>query len=274
MTILQSIILGIIQGITEFLPISSSAHLVIFPHIMGWDYPAKDAFIFDVLVQMGTIIAVIAYFRKDLITIVGAVIQSFSRRKLWMDRDSILGWYILLSTIPAVVFGLILGDTVEKAFDSPTATANFLLITAFLLVLAERLGKRSRNSDAINWKDAIIIGFFQIITLFPGISRSGATIAGGMLRNLDRNSAARFSFLMSVPIMIAAGILSTIDLLKIPDFTTQIPTLIIGFVTSAIIGYLSIRWLLSYLTKHSLYLFAGYCILLSGIVWSFSLIGQ
>lgn len=272
MTILQSIILGIIQGITEFLPISSSAHLVIFPYIFGWDYPAQDAFIFDVLVQLGTIIAVIAYFRKDLLSIVLAILRSISQKKFRADQDSLLGWYILLSTIPAVIFGVFLGDSVEAAFNSPRATATFLLFTAFLLFLAEKVGKRIKRINSMNWLDAIFIGIFQAFALFPGISRSGSTITGGMVRNLDRSSAARFSFLMSIPIMIAAGMLSIIDLVQIPDFSNQIPTLIAGFVTSSIIGYLSIRWLLSYLTNHSLYLFAGYCILLSAFVWIVSLI--
>jgi undecaprenyl-diphosphatase len=273
MTILQSIILGIVQGVTEFLPISSSAHLVIIPYIFGWEYPPQDAFIFDVLVQMGTIIAVIAYFRKDLFTIVYAVMQSITRRKLWADQDSLLGWYILLSMLPAVFFGIILGDIVELAFGSPTTTATFLLITAILLIIAEKAGKRTRNLNSINWIDAIFTGIFQALALFPGISRSGSTITGGMLRNLDRRSAARFSFMMSVPIMLAAGTLSFIDLIQIPDFSNQIPTLLAGFFTSAVVGYLAIRWLISYLTNHSLYLFAGYCILLSAIVWSISLIG-
>jgi undecaprenyl-diphosphatase len=273
MTILQSIILGIVQGITEFLPISSSAHLVILPFIFNWDHPPQDAFIFDVLVQMGTLIAVIVYFREDLFNIVSALLHSLSQRKLPPGQDSLLGWYILLSTIPAVIFGLILGDTVERAFGSPRATATFLLITATLLIIAEKTGKRELHMSSINWKDAIIIGLFQALALFPGVSRSGATIAGGMIRNIDRSSAARFSFLMSVPVMIAAGTLSVVDLVRIPNFVNQIPTLLAGLVTSAVIGYLSIRWMLSYLTNHSLYLFAGYCILISIIVWSISLIG-
>lgn len=273
MTILQSIILGIVQGITEFLPISSSAHLVILPYILGWEFPAREAFIFDVLVQMGTMIAVIVFFYKDLYNIFTSLLQSIVRRKLWTDKDSLLGWYIILSTLPAVIFGLILGDTVETAFNSPTTTATFLLATALLLFLAEKIGKRVRYLDSTSWIDAILIGIFQLFALFPGISRSGATISGGMLRNFNRQSAARFSFLMSVPIMIAAGVLSMIDLIRIPDFSAQIPTLVVGFITSALVGFLSIRWLLSYLTNHSLYLFAGYCIFLSVTVWGISLIG-
>jgi undecaprenyl-diphosphatase len=272
MTILQSIILGIIQGLTEFLPVSSSAHLVIFPYIFNWEYPAQDAFIFDVLVQMGTLIAVIVYFWKDLYKIIFSVLQSISHRNLLFDQDSILGWMIFLSTIPAVIFGLILADVVERAFDSPRMTATFLLVTATFLILAERIGKRSRNMNSINWVDSLIIGLFQALALFPGISRSGSTITGGMLRNLDRQSSARFSFLMSVPVMIAAGTLAVVDLFQMSNSFEQIPILVVGLITSAIVGYLAIRWLLSYLTSHTLYVFAGYCIVLSAVVWIISLI--
>lgn len=267
MTLIQSIILGIVQGITEFLPISSSAHLVIVPYILGWEFSSQDEFIFDVLVQMGTLIAVITYFRQDLFMIATAIWQSINNRSLFSNRNGLLGWYLLLSTIPAIFFGLILGSYVEKAFDSPTATATFLLLTAGLLILGEIAGKRVRGLKEIKWLDAVVIGLFQAFALFPGISRSGSTIAGGMLRNLDRESAARFSFLMSIPVMLAAGILSVIDLIQLPGFVSQIPMLISGTITSALVGYISIRWLLSYLNKNSLFIFAGYCLLLSAVVW-------
>jgi undecaprenyl-diphosphatase len=223
---------------------------------------------------MGTLAAVIAYFRQDLIVIVAGMWQSLKNERLFSNQDGLLGWYLLLSTIPAVFFGLIFGSIVEKAFDSPTATATFLLLTAGLLILGEMAGKREMKLKAINWLDAVIIGIFQALALFPGVSRSGSTIAGGMLRNLDRHSAARFSFLMSIPVMIAAGILSIIDLVQLPGFVRQVPTLISGTITSTIVGYISIRWLLSYLNRHSLFIFAGYCTLLSAIVWIIALVGR
>lgn len=273
MTIFQAIILGIVQGITEFLPISSSAHLVIVPYILGWDLPSQDAFIFDVLVQMGTLIAVITYFRHDLYGIASSMLRSFTERRFFQGSDTLLGWYLLLSTLPAILFGLILGSAVEKAFSSPTATATFLLFTAGLLITSELVGKRNREIKVLNWFDALIIGVFQAMALFPGVSRSGSTITGGMLRNLGRSSAARFSFLMSVPVMVAAGTLAVYNLLQVSDFLNQFPTLVSGLFTSAIVGYLAIRWLLTYLTKHSLFIFAVYCIFLSIIVWIISITG-
>jgi len=272
MTLLQSIILGIIQGLTEFLPISSSAHLVLTPYLMGWQIPAQAAFIFDVLVQLGTLLAVILYFRKDLYRILVAVIDGLIHRYPFSEPMSRLGWMLILATIPAVVVGLLFKDPVERAFDSPVAVALLLLVTAAFLVVAEVVGKRNRQFETISWKDALIIGLIQAISLLPGISRSGSTISGGMIRDLERPAAARFSFLMSVPVMLGAGVLAIIDLIQLADFSVQLPTLIAGFITSAIVGYLSIRWLLAYLVKRRLYLFAIYCVALSAIVLLFSLI--
>jgi undecaprenyl-diphosphatase len=270
MTILQSIILGIIQGLTEFLPISSSAHLVITPYIFGWNIPAQAGFVFDVLVQLGTLLAVILFFRKDLYQIILGVINGLIKKQPFVEPNSRLGWMLVLASIPAVIAGLLFKDPVERALGSPVTAALLLLGTAVLLVIAEWLGKRNRQFESVSWLDALIMGLFQAISLLPGISRSGSTITGGMLRNLDRPAAARFSFLMSVPVMIGAGALATIDLIKSPDFTGQIPTLVIGFVTAAIVGYLSIRWLLAYLVKRPLYLFAIYCVVVSVTVLLFS----
>jgi undecaprenyl-diphosphatase len=266
MTVLQSIILGIIQGLTEFLPISSSAHLVIAPYLLGWQFPNQVGFIFDVLVQLGTLLAVIIYFRKDLYRIILAVIEGLIHRQPFADPMSRLGWILILATIPAVIAGVLFKGLVERAFGSPVAAALFLLVTAALLVIAERVGKRDRQFDSITWMDGLIAGLLQAVSLLPGISRSGATITGGMLRNLDRPSAARFSFLISVPVMVGAGALAMVDLFKSPNFTGQIPTVLAGFIASAIVGYFAIRWLLSYLTRRPLYLFAIYCVAVSFLV--------
>ncbi len=263
MTLLQSILLGIIQGITEFLPISSSAHLVITPYLLGWNIPAQDGFIFDVLVQLGTLLAVIIYFRKDLWKIIVAVINGLIHRTPFTDPMSRLGWLLVLATIPAVIAGVLFKDLVKQAFGSPPAAAIFLLGTGLFLVIAEWVGKRTRQLDSVTWLDALIIGLFQAISLLPGISRSGSTISGGMIRNLDRPAAARFSFLMSVPVMIGAGALEVIDLFKSPNLSTQLPSVMAGVVIAAIVGYLSIRWLLSFLVKRPLYLFAIYCAVVS-----------
>lgn len=259
MTILQSIILGIVQGLTEFIPISSSGHLVLIPHLLGWEISPEAGFVFNVLVQVATLIAVFAYFWTDIILITRITIQDIIDKQPTAHTESRLAWLLLAATIPASTIGLIFNGTFEKAFGSPISTSFFLLVTAVLLVAAERLGKRSCTITELTWVDAIWIGISQILALFPGISRSGATITVGMTRNLDRPGAARFSFLMSIPIMVAAGIFASAELTQIPDFSDLLPAFASGFIAAAVTGYLSIRWLLKFLSGHSLYVFAIYC---------------
>jgi undecaprenyl-diphosphatase len=265
MTIFQAIVLGIVQGLTEFLPISSSAHLVLVPDLLGWEFPAEAAFVFNVLVQVATLFAVIVYFWVDVVDILKSVFTGLLQGKPFADSKARLGWMIFLATIPAAVIGVFIKESVERVFDSPLATALFLLVTAGLLLVAEMIGKRQKNilEKEISWKDAIWIGLFQAVAIFPGVSRSGATITGGMLRGLQRPAAARFSFLMSIPVMLAAGFLVTLDLFKLPAFGALLPNFIPGFIASAITGYLSIRWLLNYLVHHSLVVFSIYCTVLS-----------
>lgn len=271
MTILQSIILGIVQGLTEFLPISSSAHLVLVPHLFGWTFPQNQAFVFDVLVQLGTLVAVMVYFWKDLISIIKAFFAGIFSGKPFTDSQARMGWYLILATIPAGLIGLLLKDRVEAAFGSPMITAALLLVTAVLLLIAEWFGKRTRSLDKLTWKDALWIGSAQALSIFPGVSRSGSTIAGAMTRDLERPAAARFSFLMSIPVMLAAGLLAGKDMLAIPNLSSFLPVMLAGFVTAAGVGYLSIRWLISYLTRRSLTVFAIYCVVVSviSLVWMF-----
>ncbi len=266
MTMLQAFILGIIQGITEFLPISSSGHLVIAPFIFGWDIPADQIFPFDVLVQMGTLLAVIIYFWKDLLNVIKAFVRGIINKNPFADNDARIGWYLIIATIPAMIGGLLLKDIVESAFQSVVATAIFLLVTAFLLVSSEYFGKHNKELHQISWVNALLIGFFQVLSIFPGVSRSGSTIAGGVFQNIKREDAARFSFLMSIPVMLGAGILSLVDLLDIPNLGNFLPVLIIGFITSGFVGYFSIHWLLKFLNKHKLSVFAIYCIFLSILI--------
>ena len=260
MTIFQSMLLGLVQGLTEFLPISSSGHLVIVPYLLGWDIPAQDAFIFDVLVQVATLVAVIAYFWKELLEIIKGLYFGVKSKAPITDPHSRLGIFIVVATIPAGLIGILIKDIVEQAFDNPVLTAVLLFGTAGLLIVAEKVGARNRKIDQMGWLDALVMGSFQALAVFPGISRSGSTITGGMLRNFEREGAARFSFLMSIPIMLAAGLLAFLDLLSIPDWTQSILVFIPGFIVAAISGYLSIRWLLKYLMRGSLYIFAIYCV--------------
>jgi undecaprenyl-diphosphatase len=264
MTLFQALILGIVQGLTEFLPISSSAHLVLVPFFLGWDQtiPADQIFPFGVLVQWGTLLAVILYFWKDLWTILKAWFTAVLHRRPFENADARMGWFIILATIPAGLFGLLIKNQVEAAFNSPAATGLFLLVTAALLTAAELLGKSRRDLTGITWLDALIIGLFQAVAIFPGVSRSGATITGGMLRGLERASAARFSFIMSIPVMLAAGLLSMGDLTEVASLSSFLPALLAGLAAAAVFGFLSIKWLLNFLRTRRLIGFAVYCALL------------
>ncbi len=259
MTNFQAIILGVIQGITEFLPISSSGHLVLAPFFFGWNIPEEQIFPFDVLVQMGTLAAVIVYFWRDLVRIGGEFVAAIWKRKPFGTLSARQGWYLLLASLPVGLVGVLVKPLIERAFNSVTATAYFLFGSAFLLVLSEKVGKNNRDLDEITWLDALWIGAFQALAVFPGISRSGATITGGMTRHLHRKDAGRFSFILSIPVMLVAGLYSLYELVTSPGFGLLAVPLAIGLVVAAVVGYFSIGWLLSFLQRRSLTSFAVYC---------------
>jgi undecaprenyl-diphosphatase len=272
MTILQAILLGVIQGLTEFLPISSSGHLVILPFFFNWNLPEKEMFIFDVLVQLGTLVAVIFYFREDLVAILREFFKQLFKGTPFATHEARLGWLLIIATIPAGLAGLFFQDMVEQTFTSPLFAGIALLVTAILLFLGEQISQNIGDIKDITVFKALIMGLMQSLALFPGISRSGATISGGMLRHLKRESAGRFSFLMSIPIMLAAGALSTYQMVtEVPNLTQFLPVMVIGFLSATIVGYIAIRWLLRFLVNHSLIYFSVYCALLGGVtilIWT------
>jgi undecaprenyl-diphosphatase len=258
MSLLQALILGIVQGVTEYIPISSSAHLVLIPWLLGWPEPP---FTFDVLVQWGTLVGVFVYLWSDLWNIVRAALLGLARRRPFETPAARMGWYIVLGTLPAVVFGFFLKRFFESVFGAPVHVEVLLLGTAAILVAAERFGRRERTAAGFGWLDALVVGFWQVAALLPGISRSSSTIGGAMLRGFDRYSAARFSFLLSVPALLGAGVLAIGDLVSAGSLAADLPALSIGFVTAAVSGYLCIRWLLGYLQRRNLTVFAAYCAL-------------
>lgn len=274
MSIFQSIILGIVQGLTEFLPVSSSGHLVIVPFLLNWKIPEEEAFVFDVLVQVATLLAVFAYFRKDLVEIARAFINGLLARRPFIDPLARTGWLLVLATIPAGLLGLLFKDQVEQAFASPLFTGVALLVTAALLLLAEKIHHCETYPECLTWRQALWIGCFQALALLPGISRSGSTIAGGMTARLSRPASARFSFLMSIPIMLAAGLAAIVDLVAIPDVGRLLLTYIPGFISAAIVGYLAIRWLLAYLARRPLYIFSIYCTIVGLVIIGVNLVGK
>ncbi|MBI5566829.1 MAG: undecaprenyl-diphosphatase UppP [Chloroflexi bacterium] len=273
MSVIQAIILGLVQGLTEYIPVSSSAHLVLVPWLLGWTFDPKTAFVFDVLVQWGTLVGVLIYFWRDIWAIMRGVVAGLVQRKPFGTFEARLGWFVVLATIPAVLVGFVLKDFFEQIFSDPKAVAALLFLTAAILIAAERLGQRQRQIESITASDAMSIGVWQALSILPGVSRSGSTIAGGMLRGLDRPAAARFSFLMSIPALLGAGAIAIKDLIDTPNLVDALGLpIVVGFAAAAISGYLCIRWLLSYLQKHSLTAFAAYCVAFGALCLSVGLL--
>ncbi|HEV2037625.1 MAG TPA: undecaprenyl-diphosphate phosphatase, partial [Candidatus Eremiobacteraceae bacterium] len=238
MSILQAIILGIVQGLTEFIPVSSTAHLILVEKVLGWNFDPDLNFAFNVLVQLGTTVAVIIYFWKDLGGIVTAVGHGLAERKPFATSESALGWLIVVATIPAVIIGLLFKKQFAALEERPALVAAVLIVASLLLFAGERIGRRTRPLTSVNLLDAIVIGAAQAVALIPGVSRSGATISGALARDLERPAAARFSFLMSVPVLVGAGVLAFRDLLKVPNYGSLLPALLVGFVVAGIVGFI------------------------------------
>lgn len=253
--ILQSIILGIIQGLTEFLPISSSGHLLSITKLFSDKGVWVDmGLAFDVALHWGTILAVIIYFRRDWAAILGS---AFGRSAQNGEVSKGLLVPIIVGTIPAAIAGALFNDKIDALRDWPLVIpviAFVLMGVGLIMLLAERVGKQKRGIGAMNWTDYIVIGIAQAVALFPGVSRSGITISAGLFRNIDRASAARFSFLLSTPAVLGAGLLKFRDLGT--DF--QAAPFVIGFLTSAIVGYLAIHFLMRFLAKNPLNVFVNY----------------
>jgi undecaprenyl-diphosphatase len=261
----QAIVLGLVQGLTEFLPVSSSAHLVLVPWWLGWQ--AAPSLVFDTTLHLGTLVAVLAVLYGDVWRIVTAWLGSLTGRSA-RTAEARLGWWLILGTIPAVILGVALQSFFERLFDSPPRVAGLLLVTGLILALAERFSRPTGKLLAqLGWRDAVLVGLAQAVAIAPGISRSGATIAAGLARGLHRAEAARFSFLLSIPIIFGAGLqqlAKTVLGRAHPASSAALASepallLLVGFVVAALVGYLAIRFLLSYVQRRSLYPFAIYC---------------
>ena len=255
MNLIESTVLGLIQGLTEFLPISSSGHLVIFERLFHIE--ANDL-VFEVFVHFGTLMAVLFYFREKLLAVAGSIIRWFSRaRKSESDKANIkLFWYLILGTVPAAFIGLLFKDYIELAFASPQWASGMLLVTAVILLSTRWAMREDRN---LNEGRTIIIGFAQALAMMPGISRSGSTISAGMFLRMKKSEAAEFSFLLSIPAIIGATVL------QIPQFIRDITNAdlvinyLIGAIVAAVVGYISITYLMRIIKKGKFFYFGLYC---------------
>ncbi len=253
--ILKAILLGVVQGLTEFLPVSSTAHLRIIPSFFGWgDIGAS----YTAVIQVGTMIAIILYFRNDLMNMTKAMFLSI-KTKDYKSKDTRLLIMIILGTIPIVIFGFLLKNLIRNQFRSMYVMAGSLIFFSIVLYVADRYTKKKVSLETMTTKDGIIIGFFQALALIPGASRSGSTISGAFFRNMTREDAARFSFLLSIPAVLLSGIFELFSQrATLLSGESAILSLVIATVVSGVVGYWSIWFLLSYIKKHSMMLFVVY----------------
>jgi undecaprenyl-diphosphatase len=257
----EAIVLGIVQGLTEFLPISSTAHLRIVPAFAGWDDPGAA---FTAVVQLGTMAAVLLYFRDDLWRIARATLRALRDREARKSLDARLGLYIILGTIPIALFGLIFKDQIETGARDLTLIGCALIALGLVLLAAEKFATHRRHLEDFNGRDGLVIGLAQAAALVPGVSRSGATITAGLFLGLERTAAARYSFLLSVPAVVLSGLF---ELRKVGDgqHAAAVPTAI-ATLAAFVVGYASIAFLLRYLAHHSTAVFVAYRVVLGALV--------
>jgi undecaprenyl-diphosphatase len=258
---LEAIVLGIVQGLTEFLPISSTGHLRIVPAFLGWEDPGAA---FSAVVQIGTMAAVLLYFREDLWRIARTWFASLRKPELRSELDARMGWYIGLGTIPIGIFGLAFKDQIESGARSLYLIGTTLIVLGLVLLVAEKLSRRERDLTTLRGRDAVVLGLAQAAALVPGVSRSGATITAGLFLGFDRASAARYSFLLSVPAVVLSGLFELRHIGE-PGSPGAVPT-VLATLLAFVVGYASIAWLLRWLVSHSTSVFVGYRVVLGAVV--------
>jgi undecaprenyl-diphosphatase len=265
--LVQALVMGIVQGLTEFLPISSSGHLILVPYLLGWDEPFITSLAFSVMLHLGTLAALLAYFAGDWARLIAAGLASLRDRSIGDDPSRRLAWILVVATIPAALIGGLLGDTIESVARRPAIVALALVVGGAILWYADRVGRRDREVSSIGWTGAVAVGFAQAVALVPGVSRSGITISAGRLLGLDRERAARLSFLLAAPTIAGAGLLEAYHLVRgeagvVPDTSV----LLAGVVSAAVTGVLAIRLLLEWFRRRGVGVFVAYRIALALLV--------
>ncbi|TDW92140.1 MULTISPECIES: undecaprenyl-diphosphate phosphatase [Kribbella] len=262
MTIWDSIILGIVEGLTEFLPVSSTGHLTIVSKMLGLKIDDPSITGFTAVIQIGAIAAVVLYFWKDIRRIAIAWVRGLAKPEYRGEFDHRMGWYVIVGSLPIVIVGFLARDLISGPLRSLWWVAGALIGWSFFMVAAERLGSKARPLTRITLVDAIVMGVVQCLALIPGVSRSGATISAGLFRGLDRVAATRIAFLLGIPALVGAGIYELKDAL---NGDVGVVPLLVGTVVSFVVAYASVAWLLRFVAKHSTEVFAFYRVLL-GIV--------
>jgi undecaprenyl-diphosphatase len=257
---LQAVLLGLLQGLTEFLPVSSTAHMAVASRLL---FKEDVGAAFSAVVQLGPIVAIIAYFRSDLIRYVQGILRTKSPTNIAADDlDARLGWYTLLGTIPLAIFGVLLESRIDTTFRKPSVMGISLILLALILLVAERVGKRSKSLEQMTFRESQVIGWAQALALIPGASRSGVTITAGLFQGLDRESAARFSFLLSIPAITAAGLYKLLKVLKGSGLGPDVGPYLVGAIVAGLFAYVVVKWFLGYMKEHNTSGFIVYRILL------------
>lgn len=263
MGLIEAIVLGIVQGLTEFLPISSTAHLRIMPVFFGWDDPGAA---FTAVIQLGTLLAVLIYFWRDLARYLTAWVRSFASTAVAKTQEARLGWAIFIGTLPIVVLGVLFKDEIKgPQVRSLYVVAWSLIVMGVMLAFADRLGRKRKPAEQASVRDGLIVGLWQALALIPGASRSGSTISGALFVGFDRAAAARFSFLLSVPSVLAAGLLEVIDERKL-ILSENLVNVLVATLAAFIVGYWSIGALIRYLQQRSALIFVAYRIILGALL--------
>ncbi|MDP9444007.1 MAG: undecaprenyl-diphosphate phosphatase [Actinomycetota bacterium] len=258
MDVFKAVFLGLLQGATEFLPISSSAHLRIFPDLLGWGDPGAA---FTAVVQIGTEAAVLLYFRRDLWRIGSTWCRALADRRLRDAPEARLGWFIIVGSVPIVVLGVLLKDVIESDFRNLWVVGTMLVALGLVLGVAERVGRRERPIDSLRIRDAVLLGLAQAAALVPGVSRSGATISMGLFLGLDRVAATRYAFLLAIPAVVGAGLFELPEIPGGENAYGPVPTLV-ATVVAFVVGYAAIAWLLRYVSTRSYLPFVVYRVVL------------
>ena len=278
--VIQAALVGLLQGLTEFIPISSSAHLELAPWIAGWETDGLiGSLAFDVFLHLGTLVALLVYFFRDWLRYIGAWVASVRERRMGDDPDRQIAWLLIGATIPAGIVGFALEGFIEESLHGDNdgarlAIAAFLVLGATALYLADRLGSRRRELDVLTARTALTIGFSQALALLPGISRSGATITAGLALGLTREAAARFSFLLATPITFGAGLYGSRRLFEEPLSGNEWLAVGVGFVVAALSGLLAIGFLLAWLRRRSVAVFSLYRVAFAAVIVALVLVGR
>lgn len=266
MSFAAAVLLGVIQGLTEFLPVSSSAHLILARAFFGWDLPLEFGLAFDVALHIGTLAAIVTFFRAEIFGMIRSLPGIFASKP---DPSAKLARLIVVGTIPVVIVALAFNDIIEQVLRTPAVAAGALAFGAAMMLVAERLGPRARTEETLTWWESVLIGVAQASALIPGMSRSGSTISMGMFLGIRRDAAARFTFVLAIPAMLAAAAKEAMALAEMPLPPGSGWLLSAGIVVSAVTGYLTIRFFLRFLGGHKLDVFAAYRLALAAatIVW-------